>query len=421
MTINTNWQIKVGTFDAPVDFTSRVFNMSIKQNCGVNRFGRGTASFSLYNNDGALTPGGGGTYSSTDWFAQGVFISALTNTGGANTTTAVFHGVVSDFELDDNGVFSTVTITARDGFSISGQTSFGDLTAYGEVTLGQALDVALNGFAGYTVDIQYPRLGKTNDYAQYYDRGGTSVNSLSDSTVSNVTFADIWEKILLPTANAIAWPTTINSVILNTIQYELNVIFRNMTRTAANSVNFIFDQGTLGANELPFTNFQQGFTNNEVVTAATYKGLYTGASSVTTINNTASAKYGPRSVSFNSTTSTNATNVTSLADEMVNRYSTARFIPDRLSLTASQVRSKALDSAHSYWYNLLSINIGLWQKASVTWTGKGAIVQTADLIIDGRVITVTPEDTIITLSFQSWTDNHSFILNTDKLDIDRLG
>ena len=117
MAITTTWKVDIGTQAAPTDFTSRVMSMSISQQVDVNEIGRGQCIITLLNKDGALTPGGGGTYSSTDWFAQGVYVNASTNTGAGATSTDVFDGVIVDFDLVDNGVYSTVTITALDGLT----------------------------------------------------------------------------------------------------------------------------------------------------------------------------------------------------------------------------------------------------------------------------------------------------------------
>jgi len=124
MAINTAWKIEIGTLNpAPIDFTSRTLGVSIDQQVDVNVIGRGVATITLLNKDGALTPGGGGTYSSTDWFSNFVRITALTNTGGANDSTIVFCGLVDNFELSDDGVFSTVTFTAIDGLAVAGKTA----------------------------------------------------------------------------------------------------------------------------------------------------------------------------------------------------------------------------------------------------------------------------------------------------------
>ena len=85
------------------------------------------------------------------------------------------------------------------------------------------------------------------------------------------------------------------------------------------------------------------------------------------------------------------------------------------------IASRAADAAKSNWEALLGISSGLWQRATITWTGSGAAVQTAYAIIKGRRISVTPQDTLVTLTLGNWADNHGFILDTDQLDVDRLG
>ena len=112
MSIDTSWTIKIGTVASPTDFTSRVMGLQIDQNVDVNVIGRGVARITLLNRDGALTPGGGGTYGTTDWFAQGVFIST-TITSTSTVTKQVFHGVVTDFDLQDDGTVGPLFNTFR--------------------------------------------------------------------------------------------------------------------------------------------------------------------------------------------------------------------------------------------------------------------------------------------------------------------
>jgi poly-beta-hydroxyalkanoate depolymerase len=111
----------------------------------------------------------------------------------------------------------------------------------------------------------------------------------------------------------------------------------------------------------------------------------------------------------------------SVAERLTNRYSTPKFNVVELAISAKIVKQQADDSAESFWRNLLSIQKGLWQKTTITWTGSGASAQTVTCVIKGRTINVTPENTDVSLFFGDWVDNHSFILDTDKLDIDRLG
>ena len=197
-----------------------------------------------------------------------------------------------------------------------------------------------------------------------------------------------------------------------------------LTRALANRVDYEFvPQSSVTGTKFPFdiNDFTQEFNNDDLVTEAQYQGSYVGSAAITSTNTTGVGAYGSRTLAFTSSWLPDVATVTAMATNMTNRYSTAEFTPASLSLKASQVKAYCANAAHSQWYNLLGISSGLWQKASITWTGSGAVSQTATSCITGRQISVTPEDTVISLSLVNWIDNHSFILDTDKLDVDRLG
>jgi hypothetical protein len=424
MTINTAWDINIGTVAAPTDFTSRVLSMNINQSVNVNVFGRGVAQLTLLNKDGALTPGGGGTYSSTDWFAQGVFISALTNIGAGVTTTQVFHGIITGFDLYDDGVFSTVTITAQDGFVIGGRTT-APVNAFPNTTLSYSfvLPFYLEGIAGYG-DAYYPLMGKTDPDVLVTNLSGESPNVTTPAGAFTGTFADMWTQGLIPAAADILWPTTIENKSGTEIEYRVNSTPATLTRLLANRVDFEFvPQSSVTGTKFPFdiNDFTQEFNNDDLVTEAQYQGSYVSSAAITSTNTTGVGAYGSRTLASTNTWLPDVAAVTAMATNMTNRYSSAEFTPASLSLKASQVKAFCADAAHSQWYNLLGISSGLWQKASITWTGSGAVSQTATSCITARQISVTPEDTVVSLSLLNWVDNHSFILDTDKLDVDRLG
>jgi len=416
--ISTAWDVNIGTVAAPTDFTTRVLSMNINQTVNVNVFGRGVATITLLNKDGALTPGGGGTYSSTDWFAQGVFISALTNIGAGDTTTQVFHGIITDFNLYDDGVFSTVTITAQDGYVVGGRTTAA-LNLFPSVSINYsfALQVYLEGAPGYG-SVFFPLMGKTDPDILVTNLSGEELTVTTPATAFTGTFADIWQQGLIPAAADILWPTTIENKSGTEIEYRVNSTPATLTRLLANRVDFEFvPQSSVTGTKFPFdiNDFTQEFNNDDLVTEAQYQGSYVGSAAITSTNTTGTSAYGSRTLAFTSTWLPDVATVTAMATNMTNRYSAAEFTPASLSLKASQVKAYCADAAHSQWYNLLGISSGLWQKASITWTGSGAVSQTATSCISGRQISVTPEDTVISLSLLNWTDNHSFILDTDIL------
>ena len=419
MAINTTWKIEIGTQAAPTDFSSRVMSMSISQQVDVNVIGRGQCVITLLNKDGALTPGGGGTYSNTDWFAQGVFINASTNTGGASTSTDVFDGVIVDFDLVDNGVYSTVTITALDGLTVAAKTVGSTIsdTPYPYSTVYSAL-VDRNG-------IVFPRLGRTNAegiVSYEWDASTYTLNNTFPNVINPTTYADALQTYIIPSANDVTWPTNI-SATGTVANYNIISLGYTTTRSTDNRVTYIFDPAALvSGTDLPFEDdtFEQAFNNDTLINQAQIKGIASGLTTQTSTNST-NTSYGNRTVQYLATMANTDAVALELATRLTNRYGTSRFNPVAIRTSATMVKARAADAAESTWRNLLGITSGLWQKTTITWTGSGASSQTADCVIKGRQINVTPADTVVTLTLGNWADNHAFILDTDKLNTDRLG
>lgn len=419
MAINTTWKIEIGTQAAPTDFTSRVMSMSISQQVDVNVIGRGQCVITLLNKDGALTPGGGGTYSSTDWFAQGVFIHASTNTGGASTSTDVFDGVIVDFDLVDNGVYSTVTITALDGLTVAAKTVGSTIsdTPYPYSTLYSNL-VDRNG-------IVFPRLGRTNAegiVSYEWDASSYTLNNTFPNVINPPTYADALQTYIIPSANDVTWPTNITAT--GTVaNYNIISLGYTTTRSSANRVTYTFDPaGLVSGTDLPFEDdtFEQAFNNDTLINQAQIKGIASGLTTQTSTNST-NTSYGNRTVQYLATMANTDAVALELATRLTNRYGTSRFSPVAIRTSATMVKARAADAAEATWRNLLGITTGIWQKTTITWTGSGASSQTANCVIKGRQINVTPADTVVTLTLGNWVDNHAFILDTDKLNTDRLG
>jgi hypothetical protein len=420
MAINTTWNIEIGPEASRTDFTSRVMSMNVRQSVDVNVIGRGQAVITLLNKDGALTPGGGGTYSSTDWFSQGMYINVLTDVGGAQTEEAVFHGVIVDFTLQDDGVFSTVTITALDGLTVAAKTVGSVIQSTNAYNTVYSALVDRNG-------IVFPRLGQSNaegivSYEYPYTQPQVGIGIFQ--TIRPTTYADALQTYLIPSVNDVTWATNITSSASVT---NYNIISLGQTTTRANSSpnrqTYEFaPAGSVVDSKLPFLDdgFVQEFNNDTLITQAQVAGSVTGSTTQTATAST-NPTYGNRTVQYTSTLTETDTVSLEVATRLVNRYSTSRFSPTQLRTSASLVESQAKNAAEDEWRYLLSIKYGLWQQLVVTWTGSGAASQTAYCIVKGRTINVTPSDTIVTLQLGNWADNHGFILNTDRLDIDRLG
>lgn len=393
--------------------------MNIRQSVDVNVIGRGQATITLLNKDGALTPGGGGTWSTTNWFQNAVFISVSTTTGGATTTDEVFHGVIVDFDLQDDGVFSTVTITALDGLTIAAK------------TVGSVLgtNASYNTYYSTLVDrngIVFPRLSGSNaEGIVSYEYGFAQPTVGNNSVAINPsTYADALQTYLIPSVNDVTWPTTITQSGSPTItNYNIISLGSTTARSAANQLTFEFDPpATLTGSKLPFDNdgFTQAFNVDTLINVAQVKG---SAAGLTTQTSTAATNVnnGNRTVQYTATLNLADSEALEIATRLTNRYSDVRFNPVSLRTSAKLVYQRASNSAETKWRKLLGISSGLWQKVKITWTGSGAASQTAYCIVKGRTINVTPSDTIVTLELLNWYDNHGFILNEDELDYGRLG
>jgi hypothetical protein len=349
-----------------------------------------------------------------------MYINVLTDVGGAQTEEAVFHGVIVDFTLQDDGVFSTVTITALDGLTVAAKTVGSVIQSTNAYNIVYSALVDRNG-------IVFPRLGQSNaegivSYEYPYTQPQVGVGIFQ--TIRPTTYADALQTYLIPSVNDVTWATNITSSASVT---NYNIISLGQTTTRANSSpnrqTYEFaPAGSVVDSKLPFLDdgFVQEFNNDTLITQAQVAGSVTGATTQTATAST-NPTYGNRTVQYTSTLTETDTVSLEVATRLVNRYSTSRFSPTQLRTSASLVESQAKNAAEDEWRYLLSIKYGLWQQLVVTWTGSGAASQTAYCIVKGRTINVTPSDTIVTLQLGNWADNHGFILNTDRLDIDRLG
>lgn len=236
------------------------------------------------------------------------------------------------------------------------------------------------------------------------------------------TYADSLQQYLIPTVNDVTWATDI-TVVAGVTQYNLVSLGSTTTRSAANQLFVeMVPTASISSTELPFDDagFVQAFNNDTLITQAQVTPSYTGATSQTSTATT-NATYGNRSVQYLSTLHQSDAEALATAQLLTTRYSTSRFDPVEISVNASMVKKYATDLAATQWRKLLAISTGLWQQIKVTWKGSGANTQTDYVIIKGRRISVTPSDTRVTFMCTNWADNHGFILDSDRLDYDRLG
>ena len=417
MAVTLTWTVKIGPIVAPTDFTNRVLGFDLDQQLQLNTVGSFRATITLKNTDGALTPNGGGTYQSVDWFAQGVFLRANVSALGQVKT---FDGIITGFDLFDDGEYSTVTLTVDDVWTVGGRSLQGTVAAIAS----QAPSTYISNTATYgqfSAGFPFTNPGTTTYTSAVDITAITTTQVTSTATATGVTYADLLNQIVMPSQNGFMWPSKLDAPTDTYI--EALLVGSSMTKSAAYRRTFVFDPpSAISGTDLPITALRQGWNTDQTINTATQTSLDQpfGAIPITATDTTATGKYGSRAVTFNQTACPAGT-VTSVVTELVNRFKTPTFGPIEVTLTASSVKAYCANAADQALADLLDFNYGFLDKAIITWTGAGAASQTANCVILGKRIRATPSDTEIVLSLGKWADFHSFILDTDKLDTDRLG
>ena len=437
MSITTDVVVKIGDLEvpgvqAPVDFTSRATGFSSRLRADIAELGSASCMITLDNNDGELTPGGGGTYSSWDWHSKAVFISA---TVGAHTPT-IFHGLVTDFRLDDDGVNSFVQIVAQDFMTVGGRA----------VQTQEVTGIALGADVGDLISFTFDRVlvefggGATLDFSgvplpqwglpfKYTQREGYPPVGVpySPELVGEERVASDWlVTSVMPAGPAVAWPTTITvSGVGSGTTATYSFAYAQQSLITSQRYTYTFAEDT-ASGELPFRNLQRGWTVDDLITKATVAGdPYSGPATEITVTNTdAESLYGERAVQFTDIVLPSLPTTESEAQAVAERYANARsrsaFVVQSLQVTSKMCDGYVGGSAASeqMWAELLDSFSGMWQVATVEFTPAGTSTTiTEPVVIWGRQIDATAEDVRVTLSFYPVQYTCAFVLDDDVLGV----
>lgn len=419
MALSFTWAVNIDpSIATTTDFASRVQGIVFDQQLELNKMAQWRCQITLKNFDGALTPGGGGTYGTRDWFANMVRIS-LTVTGGASSAVAdVFHGIVTDFELDDDGTASTVTLTCQDVWAVGGRTAYATVPAFAETSADTYLTqvATWSGFSGY-----WPRFGATTVDIQMFDDSydQNQKNIKSDTVLSAMTYANLTNNVILPGIRAWAWPETISSPSAGVLNFDAYYAIGSSLKTDLTPI--VLHESASGT-QIPFSRIVQGWNYDRTINTATVTPTITGAAAQTSQDTTQAAKYGVRAVQYTQTAALTNAQALRHAQWLANAYSTPRFLPRTVTTKLSMIAARCSDAAYTNIKRLFDLYDGFLWPVDVTWTGAGtSTTQTADCLILGRRITVTPSDTTLELTLGSFADNHNWIIGFDKLGESRLG
>ena len=160
MAITTAFTITIGNLGASYDITSEVMSFNVNTQVSLAEIGTSKGSMLIKNFTGSFTPGGGGTYGNVDWFNQAVLINGTTTVGGVPTSFKLFHGIVDQFALDDNGINSYVTISFIDALTVGGRSA--TINTAGGSALATSVIEGFYENLDPATPAQMPTLGATN-------------------------------------------------------------------------------------------------------------------------------------------------------------------------------------------------------------------------------------------------------------------
>jgi hypothetical protein len=437
MSLAVEWKVEIGDIATPTDFTHRVTGVGIRQQLRWMRPTPTSATITLNNFDGALTPaagGGAGTYSAVDWLSQGVYISATVN---SLDTAEVFHGIITRFELIDDGTTSTVILSVVDAFTLAGRVQFGDTVtvSYLETAalgIQEMIDLAgsslpLLGETAVEFDpyiVTDDQTGATGQFQygvdlDFVDRPGT----LNEILVQNV----------MPSNLTLSWSTRIrNDVVSGYASYEQVIVGATLNRFANVSQpahlaprKFTLVETTPASGELTFTKLEMGYdvdgryNLSKVTSVATYPGQKTFEYEDAALRDS----YGSSQYRATNTINATETSTKTQAQAIVNRFGPVVFTVNQVELTTPNLADNPSDSSDELAALLDSAN--LWQRVDIEYTPTGAgSSKTVEGIIFGRQINIQPGRASIIVDVvpaELWT---TFVLDSSTLgvlDTDRLG
>ena len=412
MAITTAFTITIGNLGASYDITSEVMSFNVNTQVSLAEIGTSKGSMLIKNFTGKFTPGGGGTYGNVDWFNQAVLINGTTTVGGVPTSFKLFHGIVDQFALDDNGINSYVTISFIDALTVGGRSA--TINTAGGSALATSVIEGFYENLDPATPAQMPTLGATNT--------GYTVTAklLTDNYTIFCNVANIGNSInsaisliVTPVGPSMIIPTT---VTLTNPDFGYELINYTMTRNAANRTTFLFKDKTVSGTQLPIGDLVTAYNEDQLTNYVTLTDP-AGSSTITSFNATSTTKYGQRFRSYTQAGSNGVADQTSTVNSWINRFGEITFTPEELSLSSKMVQSAAADAAEPFWNKILDIESVMWQPVQLTYTPTGCAEQTKMSVIRSRRISATPSDCQVTLGLLPAYQYQSFILDDTYLGI----
>lgn len=442
------WTISIGDIDDFTDFTSFVQGLQVKQGGPIGRVNQGTLNVRLDNSEGLFTPGLGNTYSDVDWFTKAIKVTAQVDAGGGGEQTAsdIFHGVVRQFKLSDDGHSSYVDIVGHDALTVAarGPQISAFSSGFASATPSQVVEGLLStSFDSQDPGITFPRLGQSSDGA--FDLGDSPTTpQLRSSALPKANARQLIDNHVLPSGPFVLWATDIqNDSGNNRALYKGCMVGNTLRKTTVddgsasangdagttgsryNRRTFEFTDDTSSTSALFFSGVQFDFTNSELANRCSTTSTYTPANT-TQIDQTASSinLYGVRAKDFPQTVNETTSTAGEVSSFWAVRFSEIEFAIHRMELgqANAEVATGGSATQKRMLGDLLDIRSGLWNASNISISklrGQSA-ADTRTVTIIGRTINVTPDRFSITLDVRGSSQYGAFILDESRLDQDRI-
>lgn len=412
MAITTQFTITIGNLGASYDITSDVFTFNVDTHVSLAEIGVSKGQMLIKNFTGSYTPGGGGTYGNIDWFNQAVLINGTTTVAGVPTTFKLFHGIVDNFSLDDNGINSYVTVSFIDALTAGGRSATVN-TIFSPKNASENIKAFYENDSSF-MPAQMPTLGGTNIGYTVTPKLLTN-DFIVSSNVGNIgnSIASSIQLITTPVGPSMVIPTTIT---LTNPDFGFEFIDYTMTRNAANRTTFEFKDKTVSGVQLPIQELLTGYDENQLTNYVTTTNPST-ANTVTSFNSTSTTKYGQRFRSYTQVGFQNIAIQEITNSSWINRFGVIDFVPQELSFSSKMVETQAADAAAPYWNKILDIESVMWQPIQLVYTPTGCAQQTKMSVIRSRRISATPSNCQVTLGLLPAYQYQSLVLNDAYLGI----
>jgi len=328
------------------------------------------------------------------------------------TSFKLFHGIVDQFALDDNGINSYVTISFIDALTAGGRSATVNTTGVSGSAVGSINEFYENPLPANPA--QMPTLGGTN--IGYVVTGKLLTDDFqaecSTANIGNSLNSSI-SLIITPIGPAIIIPTTIT---LTNPVFGYELVDYTMTRNAANRTTFLFKDKTVSGTQLPMGDLVTGYNEDQLTNYVTTTDS-TGTQTVTSFNATSTTKYGQRFRSYTQAGFPSVAIQTNTVNSWINRFGEIEFSPQELTFTSKMVENDCDDAAEPFWNKILDIESVIWQPAQLVYTPTGCGQQTKMSVIQSRRISATPSDCRVTLGLLSAYQYQSLVLDDVYLGI----